>query len=446
MATQINWEDYDPATGIGTPTTPMTATNLDAMTANLIAEMIERVAAQAATDAAAYEPKGSLVRNVKAYGAVGNFTTDDTAAIQAALTAAATDGGTVYFPPGGYKVSATLTVPALTTLRGAGSSSTAIITSSATADVITLGDASGLMDIKLTSSVARTAGYFVKMLGNACFIEHSSMDGYFLGILVGTVGGSPCITSRIIDVTMGNSYTGAGSGAIVLGYYAGAVLDAVSILGSPGAPVQPDFGLRIITGDTVNVSNCNITSHGRALHFATAVDQFVSASSFSNCLFDSAKGTDVSSAEITPAGGVYHTKFSNCWFGLSADAHGCWVEPSGAGVVDGLSFVGCEFTGNFQEGLYVNGSGVKNWQVTGGWAAGNKDAGIVVNGSSTHWQITGFRSGVVGGATGQLTGISISPSAVNYYMVTGCDLVGNTTSNLYDAGTGVNKVIANNLV
>lgn len=49
------------------------------------------------------------VQNVKGYGAVGNGATDDTAAIQAAANAAA--GGTLYFPPGNYVVSAPITLP-----------------------------------------------------------------------------------------------------------------------------------------------------------------------------------------------------------------------------------------------------------------------------------------------------------------------------------------------
>jgi Pectate lyase superfamily protein len=52
--------------------------------------------------------------NVKTYGTVGDGSTDDTAAIQAALDAAkAAGGGTVYFPTGTYKVMPTTTGPAL---------------------------------------------------------------------------------------------------------------------------------------------------------------------------------------------------------------------------------------------------------------------------------------------------------------------------------------------
>lgn len=46
--------------------------------------------------------------NVKAFGAKGDGTTDDTAAVQAALDAANVAGGVVYFPQGGYVITSTL--------------------------------------------------------------------------------------------------------------------------------------------------------------------------------------------------------------------------------------------------------------------------------------------------------------------------------------------------
>jgi hypothetical protein len=52
-----------------------------------------------------FEDKGGQVFNVKAYGAVGNGTTDDNAAIVATDAAAGAVGGTVYFPPGTYRTS-----------------------------------------------------------------------------------------------------------------------------------------------------------------------------------------------------------------------------------------------------------------------------------------------------------------------------------------------------
>jgi len=60
--------------------------------------------------------KHSLMHNVKDYGAVGNGSTDDTAAITAALAA----GGITYFPPGTYMHTG-LTLASGAHLRGAGS-------------------------------------------------------------------------------------------------------------------------------------------------------------------------------------------------------------------------------------------------------------------------------------------------------------------------------------
>lgn len=69
--------------------------------------------------------KGPRV-DVRAFGAIGNGTTDDTTAIKAAISYAAGSSGdekkTVYFPPGAYLISDTLVVPAVVPLVGEGQS------------------------------------------------------------------------------------------------------------------------------------------------------------------------------------------------------------------------------------------------------------------------------------------------------------------------------------
>ena len=57
--------------------------------------------------------------SVKDFGAVGDGTTDDTAAINAAI-AACVNGKTVFFPNGNYKITASITLPSNTTLMGDG--------------------------------------------------------------------------------------------------------------------------------------------------------------------------------------------------------------------------------------------------------------------------------------------------------------------------------------
>jgi len=69
----------------------------------------------------AYSNMRAGVYNVRDYGAAGDGSTDDTAAIQAALTACGSaGGGVVYLPTGTYIISTALTVSAATTVQGAG--------------------------------------------------------------------------------------------------------------------------------------------------------------------------------------------------------------------------------------------------------------------------------------------------------------------------------------
>jgi polygalacturonase len=66
------------------------------------------------------------VFNVKKYGAVGDGSTDDTAAIQSAITAASATGGIVFFPPGVFVLPSLLTCRSLNNVsfQGSGKSTT----------------------------------------------------------------------------------------------------------------------------------------------------------------------------------------------------------------------------------------------------------------------------------------------------------------------------------
>lgn len=75
-----------------------------------------------------------LYFNVKAsiFGAIGDGTTDDTASITSAMTAAAVVGGVVFFPPGTYKITSAITLPANVSMLGCGPNSTKISIAHAT--------------------------------------------------------------------------------------------------------------------------------------------------------------------------------------------------------------------------------------------------------------------------------------------------------------------------
>lgn len=68
--------------------------------------------------------KGDLVFNVKDYGALGDGTTDDAPAVQAAITAAGAVKGSVYAPAGIYVIGTSLSISQPLSLVGAGQEAT----------------------------------------------------------------------------------------------------------------------------------------------------------------------------------------------------------------------------------------------------------------------------------------------------------------------------------
>lgn len=94
------------------------------------------------TDVLLFDPTDAGIVSVKDYGAKGDGVTDDTAAIQAAITANA--GKTIWFPSGTYLVSSGIVVPSNTSLWG--ESRTATIKSIALAN-----SANGCRQIDLTN-------------------------------------------------------------------------------------------------------------------------------------------------------------------------------------------------------------------------------------------------------------------------------------------------------
>lgn len=128
--------------------------------------------------------KGELIFNVKDFGAIGSghSSTDDTAAIQAALDAAfnttgidlgasrgAVRGAQVYFPPGAYRTTAPLKYRGYVSLRGAGTQTSRLFND--TTDLFAWGDGDGVAYEAHTSdiwfSTGLTGGHIFHITGGA---------------------------------------------------------------------------------------------------------------------------------------------------------------------------------------------------------------------------------------------------------------------------------------
>jgi hypothetical protein len=103
--------------------------------------------------------------SVKDFGAVGDGTTDDTSAIQAAMNYAAPLGYVIYFPPGTYRTTATVGFTKNDAQQfgvqivGSGLQKSYIEADHLAGPVLSLNRSNGLVqDISLTASATRTAG------------------------------------------------------------------------------------------------------------------------------------------------------------------------------------------------------------------------------------------------------------------------------------------------
>lgn len=105
-------------------------TNIEQITIESVISLINSAIAQLNSDvsdlAETIEDYGYI--NVKAFGAVGDGNTDDTAAIKAAVTELNTNGGVLYFPAGHYVLNDTLNITKTGAhVKGAGNHATYIL-------------------------------------------------------------------------------------------------------------------------------------------------------------------------------------------------------------------------------------------------------------------------------------------------------------------------------
>lgn len=168
-----------------------------------------------------------VIYNVRYLGAVGNGTTDDLAAIQAAINAAQTaGGGIVYFPRGTYLVSGRPTITGSNIIvRGVGSGSKILLGSAA------------------LNAAGSTTGIWVNG-GTNILIQDLAIDGNFANI---AKNGSFHAASTIWTPIR----TEYGASSVKNYVYAGSGIDA-------GTYLHDRLPIRITNANNVTVQNCEL--------------------------------------------------------------------------------------------------------------------------------------------------------------------------------------------
>ncbi|CAB4151356.1 Pectate lyase superfamily protein [uncultured Caudovirales phage] len=369
--------------------------------------------------------------SVKDFGAVGDGTTDDTSAIQAALNAG--QNGAVYFPTGTYKVSSALTVNPSTHVFGSGFDAI-IKTNSATANIFNIsGQYVYISDIAFNSSVTRTGGYYVDILsGSSRFrIEQFWMYNSHSGICVRN-------TSATVTIARGEILNNVAVTGVGIKIEGGLDISIRDILIDQAAQIFA--GIFITNAGDVSIEDCQLLTCGQALYLEANGTVIVSVFA-NNTFFDnSSRGFY---ALATNGGAIARCLFDQCWFS-SSTLQGVLLNTLTGGAINGIDFNGCEIFLNQLNGIQIE-PGAQNVQIHDCAIAGNTPYGVAIapNVNNISVQDCNINNGYGIGAN--TNGILVSAGTGDYLRICNNNLSGNTTSSMIYGATGLNNVISGNL-
>lgn len=399
----------------------------------------------AATTTGTFWDQGGAVFNVRAYGATGNGSTDDTAAISATISAAQNaGGGIVYLPQGNYLVSGQLSVThSGIQIIGAGQAATTITVSSgyANGDVINFSNVSwgSVRMLTLTSQVARTGGAAIHMAtANGIYVQDVDVTAMYIGCLIdGT-----CILNYI-DRGYWTNFTAGGVGIWVNTAGNDQYISNIVMDNSTTPADEPLADLRVQSTGALWCHQCDMIHGQNGLLIDPPQGSNVTWLFFTDCAWDTCGYRCIL---INPASGasVRGVNFENCWSSTALNYDGCYI----GGPVDGVQFVGHRFFNNAANGLIVYGPAA-NVFVDASGSAGNGtqhtgSCGIGFTNSCSGFAVRNCRVGAYAGmgTAGQANGILVVGGCDNY-IITGNDTQNNPTG-ISDGG-GPTKVVVNNL-
>ena len=343
-------------------------------------------------------PGGSsfLWFNVTDYGAVGDGTTDDTAAINLAIAALNTaTRGVLYFPSGTYKITSALSIATANVLvLGDGDEFGSSVIHQATANTTALNMSAAFATADVAASLIR--GIVIKGPGSASsnfginvtadvLLEHVGVYGFYIGLNLSTT----CFYSRVSDCFFTNN--------AAIGIYGNGVND-------------------------ITIERCRINGY-----HATSVPPFGDQNSgivlegvlnfrIRDCAIEA---NDLVGVEITGSGSVNTTSItgliSGCYFentGTTANGRYVYLHGSSSHAVSAVLIEGCYFNGNtvsgfnMVEGTYAFYTSLTNnsFGFTGGGT--NTAVAVTADSNSASWAM--WNNQVVSGT------VSLPPTSVRF--------------------------------
>jgi hypothetical protein len=415
-------------------------------------------------------PLGTYSINVVCYGATGNGSTDDTAAINAAIVAAnafqalsgTQRGCRVHFPAGIFLISAALTTVNANGIifSGEGRGATTLLITATTGDIFSFtagNEYCEFRDLQFFASVTRSAGAFINTSGADDFvIERFVMSGAFVGINVGTAA-NPTLKVNIKQGVISSTVAATGVGVLVVNGAGGDTYIGPDIIMSNSSGARPLAGIRVQQTGHTRLQGCNVSNCVSGLQIDPQTSQDASYLFVDHCLFDSCgtQGLLVNPANVASAR-FRSARFDGSWFSGSSTGNGILMSSAGsAAIVDDITFKNCRMLNNGLNGVSVafgTNICIDNCSIAGNSvSSSNVSDGIVVSAAITDFRLVDNRVGPVGTATNtQRFGINILAGASDRYIVRQNDLRGNgngagTGGAFFNGGTGLQQIIGDNL-
>lgn len=393
---------------------------------------------------------GDLVLNVKNYGAVGDGSTDDTAAIQAAINALPAAGGQVFVPAGTYVVSNTISLREGTQLVGAGPGSILRVASGALGiNVLRIGDGSGTLsfasvrDLKISSDGQKTGGAAI-VLNTAyrIWIERMAFEFQYRAVHI--------INSTIVwlhrcDIrdTKENAITIDSDFMQGFEWYIDRVLCDNPTVTNAGT------GLMWNGGESLHVSHSNFQrfQNGFVVDPAAGRESRFGFIDAMLCDFSSDNNIRITN---TGSGNTIGLTFTNSWSGTATN-YGILIDKPGAGLVQGVRWNGGKI---FHNGLAgVRFAGGQDVHISNSEIIANSQTvsaarhGVEIAAGQSDFSVIGCRIGG-GFQQGDTQGyaVLVDVGASDNYIITNNICTGNNNSpKISDGGTGSNKVVSGNI-
>lgn len=367
------------------------------------------------------------------YLALGDGSTDDTAALNACFADARSTSTPVYLPPGIYQVSNLVSTGGFL-LTGAGAGISVIRTISLTGDVLPVTSGMSISDVGFKSSIPRTSGTMILFdtTANDSRLSNFFMSGHFIGIEVRAAA-----TVRIRDGYLRDGCTGVGTTGILFTAGNDHYITRISMDGSILA--MPESGIRVDSGGCINLTNCDIIRQGYDLWIRGGFSTRATA-----CYFDTATRGVFISPVTGPVGRVV---FVSCWTS-SHTGNGFLATNGIGGGIGSLQIVAHQAILNGNNGLAITGgAAVSNVSVVGGLFSGNHATGIYAGPGVSRLGISDTNCGDVPGqiaGNGQW-GIFVDSGTGDFIRVVNNDALNNGAGSVHIGASGSHIVNTGNL-